>query len=369
MSGAGRVGVGVIGAGNISTQYLTNLTVFPDLEVLFVADIDLDRAKAQAEAFGVPASGSVDELLAHPGIEIVVNLTIPAAHVEVARKAVEAGKHVWTEKPFSLDRDSGVELLALAKEKGLRVATAPDTFLGAGLQTAQRLIEGGAIGTPLSAITLFQGPGPEGWHPNPEFFFTAGGGPLLDMGPYYITTLVQNLGPVESVTAVSSQARATRTVGSGPREGTEFPVTIPTHIGGLLRFESGASAQGVWSFESSLPRMGFVEINGSEGTLVLPDPNMHDGELTLYRRGESEPEVVQATGSTASRGTGVLELARAIRADRPEAASGDLAYHVTDVMLSLLEAAESGEKVLVESTVAPRPALPEDWDPSEATLV
>lgn len=369
MTGAGRVGVGVIGAGNISTQYLTNLTVFPDLEVLFVADIDLDRAKAQAEAFGVPQSGSVDELLAHPGIEIVVNLTIPAAHVEVARRAVEAGKHVWTEKPFSLDRDSGVELLALAKEKGLRVATAPDTFLGAGLQTAQRVIESGAIGTPLSAITLFQGPGPEGWHPNPEFFFTEGGGPLLDMGPYYITTLVQNLGPVESVTAVSSQARATRVIGSGPKEGTEFPVTIPTHIGGLLRFESGASAQGVWSFESSMLRMGFVEINGSEGTLVLPDPNMHDGEITLYRRGEKEPEVIAATGSTASRGTGVLELARAIRADRPEAASGDLAYHVTDVMLSLLEAAESGEKVLVESTVVPRPALPEDWDPSEATLV
>lgn len=368
MSGAGRVGVGVVGAGNISTEYLTNLTVFPDLEVLIVADLDLERAKAQAEQFGVPASGSVDELLAHEGVEIVVNLTVPAAHVEVARRAVEAGKHVWTEKPFSLDRDSGLELLALAKEKGLRVATAPDTFLGAGLQTAQRVIESGAIGTPLSALTLFQGPGPEGWHPNPAFFFAPGGGPLLDMGPYYLTALVQNLGPVESVTAVSSQARATRVVGSGPQEGTEFPVTIPTHIGGLLRFESGASAQGVWSFESSLPRTGFIEINGTEGTLVLPDPNTHDGELTLHRRGSDEPEVIAAVGSTASRGTGVLELARALRADRPEAASGDLAYHVTDVMLSLLEAAETGEKVLVTSTVTPRPALPESWDPSEATL-
>ncbi|MBF4462979.1 MULTISPECIES: Gfo/Idh/MocA family protein [unclassified Rathayibacter] len=368
MNGTGRVGLGVIGAGTISTQYLTNLTEFPDLEVLFLADLDLDRAREQAEAFGVDGSGSVEELLARPGIEIVVNLTIPAVHVEIARRAVEAGKHVWTEKPFSLDRDSGLALLALARERGLRVATAPDTFLGAGLQTAQRLIESGAIGTPLSALALSQGPGPERWHPNPEFFFSAGGGPLLDMGPYYLTALVQNLGPVESVTAVSSQARATRVVGSGPREGTEFPVTIPTHVGGLMRFESGASAQGVWSFESSLERVGFVEINGSEGTLVLPDPNMHDGELTLHRRGR-EPEVVAAVGSSASRGVGVLELARSIRADRPEAASGELAYHVTDVMLSLLEAAETGERVPVASTVEPHPALPESWDPCEATLV
>ena len=230
MRSRGAVGVGVIGAGVISSQYLRNLTAFPDLDVLFVADLDEARAHDQAAAFGVPGSGSVGELLAHDGIEIVVNLTIPRAHVDVALRALACGKHVWNEKPIALDRKSGRELLEAARGAGLRVGTAPDTFLGPGIQTARRLVESGAIGTPLTALTLLQGPGPESWHPNPDFLFQDGAGPLFDLGPYYLTALVQVLGPVAQVSAVSSKARAVRTVGSGPRAGQQFDVTVPTHV-------------------------------------------------------------------------------------------------------------------------------------------
>jgi predicted dehydrogenase len=368
MTGAGRVGVGVIGAGVISDQYLTNLSTFPDLEVLFVADLDEPRAKAQAEKYGVPGSGSVDELLAHEGIEIVVNLTIPIAHVEIALRAVAAGKNVWSEKPFSLDRESGQQLLAAAKERGVRVACAPDTFLGAGLQTGKRVIERGDIGTPLTAITLFQTPGPESWHPNPEFLFAPGAGPMFDVGPYYITTLVQNLGPVAKVTALASKAKETRVIGSGPKAGTEFPVTVPTHVSALIQFENGASAQSVFSFDSQLRRAGFVEIAGTAGTVVFPDPNNFDGDVTVWTAASEEAVTVPAEGSKATRGTGVAELAQAIRGDRVEQAPGELAYHVLDIMVSLAESAEKGESVVVQSTVTPSALLPEGWDPTVATL-
>jgi predicted dehydrogenase len=368
VTGAGRVGVGVIGAGVISDQYLQNLTTFPDLEVLFIADIDEPRARSQADKHGVPGAGSVDELLAHDGIEIVVNLTIPAVHVEVALRAVAAGKNVWSEKPFSLDRESGRELLAAAKERGVRVACAPDTFLGAGLQTGKRVIERGDIGTPLTAITQFQTPGPESWHPNPEFLFSPGAGPMFDVGPYYITTLVQNLGPVAKVTALASKARETRVIGSGPKAGTEFAVTVPTHVSALIQFESGAAAQSVFSFDSQLVRAGVVEIAGTKGTVVFPDPNNFDGDTTVWTADSKEATTVPAEGSFASRGTGVAELAQAIRADRVEQAPGELAFHVLDIMVSLAESAERGETITVESTVAPSPLLPEGWDPKVATL-
>ena len=368
MTASGPVGVGVIGAGVISTQYLENLTTFPDLRVLFIADIDLDRAKAQAAKFGVAGSGTVEQLLAQPDIEIVVNLTIPAAHVDVARQVIAAGKNVWTEKPFALDRQSGRALLAEAQRLGLRVATAPDTFLGAGLQTGQRLIADGEIGVPLTAIAMFQVAGPESWHPNADFYYAKGGGPLFDMGPYYLTALVQNLGPVSRVSAVGSRSTATRTIGAGPRAGEAFPVEVETHLGALLEFEGGASAQCVFSFQSSIRRVGFIEIDGTAGAIVFPDPNMFDGELTLWRDGVDEPEKIVARGVLSSRGTGVVDLAQAIRADRPELASGQLGYHVVDIMASITDAAASGDWVEVQSTVVPSAALPEHWDPRSATL-
>jgi predicted dehydrogenase len=362
----GRVGVGFIGAGFISGQYLENLTTFPDLDVRFIADIDVERAREQAEKFGVAGFGTVDQLLEDESIEIVVNLTIPAAHVEVALQALAAGKHVWTEKPFALDRVSGLELLEAAHAAGLRVATAPDTFLGAGLQSARRLIESGRIGTPLTALTMLQNPGPEAWHPNPDFLFQEGAGPLFDIGPYYLTALVQFFGPVARVSAVSSQAKPVRVIGSGPRAGQTFEVTVPTHVAALYEFESGQSAQSIFSFDSRLRRIQF-EVAGVDGTLVVPDPNTFDGDLTVWSADDTE-EVIHSVGATTTRGSGVLELARAIRAGRPERASGEQAFHILDIMASTIEAAQSGHPVVVESTVTLAPPLPEDWDPREATL-
>ena len=368
MSGAGPVGVGVIGAGVISSTYLENMTSFPDLRVLFVADIDAERARAQAEKYGVPGHGTVDELLAIDEIEIVVNLTIPAMHVEVGRRIVAAGKNVWSEKPLALDHESGRELLAAATDAGVRVACAPDTVLGAGIQTAMRAIRDGLIGEPLTAITLFHVPGPEAWHPNPEFLFARGAGPLFDMGPYYITTLIHAFGPVASVSAVSSKSSEVRTIGSGPRAGTEFEVEVPTHHSALIRFERGQSAQSTFSFQNALPRAGFVEISGSSGTIVLPDPNMFDGDSALWRFGEEDPTAVPATGSTYGRGSGVVDLARAIRSGWVETANGTVAAHVLDVLLAIESSAQSGQSVGVESTVVKPTPLPTSWDPAAATL-
>ncbi|WP_432560847.1 Gfo/Idh/MocA family protein [Kineococcus sp. SYSU DK003] len=363
-----RVGVGIIGAGNISTQYLENLTKFADVEVRFVADIALDRAAAQAQAFGVAASGSVEELLGRDDVEIVVNLTIPAAHAEVGRQVLAAGKHVWSEKPLALDAESGLALLADAERAGLRVACAPDTVLGAGIQTALRAIARGDIGEPLSATTMFHVPGPESWHPNPDFLFAHGAGPLFDMGPYYVTTLVHAFGSASRVQAVSSTSAEIRTIGSGPRAGETFPVQVPTHHAALIEFDGGQSAQSTFSFQHALPRMGFVEINGTEGTISLPDPNTFDGDSTLWRYGQEEPETITAVGSTFGRGSGVLDLARAIRTGGTERASGAVAAHVLDVLLAIRDAAAERRAVDVTSKVAPVTPLPEDWDPSAATL-
>ncbi|HJP75045.1 MAG TPA: Gfo/Idh/MocA family oxidoreductase [Pseudonocardiaceae bacterium] len=368
MSGSGPVGVGLIGAGVISDTYLENLGSFPDLKLVATADLDIDRAAAQAAKHQVPRSGPVAELLDNDEVELVVNLTIPAAHVDVGLAALDAGKSVWAEKPLALDRQTGRKLLDRAAERGLRVASAPDTVLGAGLQTARRAIDAGRIGEVRTALTIFQTPGPESWHPAPEFLFQAGGGPLLDMGPYYLTELVQLFGPIAKVTGAGGRARDTRVIGSGPRAGTEFAVTVPTTVTALVQFERGGSAQVVLSFDSALGRQGFVEISGSEGTAVLPDPNRFDGSTTLHLRGVDEPVELAAAGHGASRGTGALELARAIRADVPERASGELAYHVLDAMLSIDESIAVGHTVEVQSTVDVPPALPPDWDPYARTL-
>lgn len=366
MTRTGRAGVGLIGAGNISNQYLKNLTTFPDVDVRFVADLDVDRAAAQAETYGVAGSGTVAELLADDEIEVVVNLTVPSVHVEVAQQALAAGKHTWNEKPFALDRESGQRLLDSARDAGLRVATAPDTFLGAGIQSALRLVAEGGIGNPHGALTLMQSPGPESWHPNPAFLFDIGAGPLFDIGPYYLTALVQFFGPVARVHAVTSKARAERVIGSGPLAGQTFPVNVPTHVSTLLEFESGATAQSIFSFDSKLGRTQF-EITGDDATLTVPDPNGFSGDLVLTR-GRDDVETRPSEGAAAGRGTGVVELVRAIRAGVPERASGELAFHVLDVMQSVIEAGEGREPVTVASTVTLPPPLDVAWDPTEATV-
>jgi predicted dehydrogenase len=364
----GPVGVGIIGAGVISKEYLDNLTSFPDVKVVAIGDLFEETAAARAAEYGVPVHGGVDAVLDDPDVEIVINLTIPAAHVEVATRAVNAGKHVWSEKPFSLDRESGLGLLKAADAAGMRLGCAPDTFLGAGLQTARRMIERGDIGVPLTALTLMQSPGPESWHPNPAFLFQDGAGPLFDIGPYYLTTLVQTFGSIRRVAAFGSKSRETRIIGSGPKAGEEFAVTVPTHVSSILEFEGGESAQSIFSFDSPLKRAGFVEITGTEATIAFPDPNRFDGEVRICAAGSDDWTTVPSIGSTASRGTGVLEMARAIRAGRPHRAQGELAFHVLDTMASIAESIDSRAFVDVESSAASVPALPEDWDPTAATL-
>jgi len=373
----GRVGIGFIGAGMISEQYLTHLTRFPDVEVVFVSDIDTARAAAQAERFSVPRSGTVAELLADDDVEVVLNLTLPATHVEVSTAALRAGKHVWTEKPIGLTRESAQGLVDLARESGLLLGVAPDTVLGSGWQAAKRAIEAGAIGTPLTATTTMQYQGPDVFHPNASFLFAEGAGPLFDMGPYYVTALVHLLGPVARVAAMGTRAHETRRLLVGPNAGQEFPVAVPTHLSVLASFERGGQAQSLLSFDTPLMRQGFFEVNGTEGTMVLPDPNTFGGghAVRVARPfavdalgGEQVWETVHEAEPEAGRGLGVLTMARAIRDGGVHVATGEVGVHVLDVMVAALDSAQSGRFVEVGSTVDAVPSLPDGFDPFAATL-
>lgn len=379
--GTGPVGVGFVGAGYISDTYLENLRSFPDVEVLIIGDALPDRARAQAEKHGVAASGSTADVLAHPGVEIVVNLTIPAAHVAVSSAAIAAGKHVWSEKPIGIDRESSRALIEQASAAGLRIGVAPDTVLGPGIQSAKRAIERGDIGRPLFAQTTMQYQGPEVFHPNPAFLYARGGGPLFDMGPYYYTALVSILGPIASVAALGLTPAPDREILVGPDAGTTFPVEVPSTIAVLAAFERGTQAQSFLSFDSPLRRQGVIEISGTEGTIVLPDPNQFTGRTTITRPFGSlgtdpgtdvEPEQptidVPEEGVVVGRGLGVLDLARAIRGGRPHRATGELGYHVLDAMTSAQESAARGEFVTVHSTVDPIEAVPVDFDPFARTV-
>ncbi|KRA25562.1 oxidoreductase [Microbacterium sp. Root61] len=372
----GAVGVGIIGAGNISDTYLENLSSFPDVRVLAVADVIGERAQAQASRYGVPRSGGVDVVLNDPDIEIVVNLTVPAAHVEVSEAIIAAGKHVWSEKPIGVDRESSRRLLERAKEAGLRVGIAPDTVLGPGVQTAKRAIARGDIGRPLFAQTTFQWQGPEIFHPNPAFLYARGGGPLLDMGPYYVSTLVHVFGPVAAVAALGLRGTEARRVQVGPLAGTEFPVEIPSTVTVLTQFEGGGQAQSLYSTDSPLLRQGVVEITGTEGTLVIPDPNTFGGAITITRgltaltAGPVVQQVdeVAPEGVMVGRGLGLLDMVRAIREDRPHVASGELGYHVLDTLLSIEESVGAQAFVPVASTVDRVDSVPATFDPFAATL-
>ena len=370
-------GVGIIGTGVISQTYLENLTSFPDVAVVAVGDLIPERAQAKAEEFGIGAWGTAADVLANPDVDLVVNLTIPAVHVEVSRAAVEAGKHVWTEKPIGLDRKSTRELLALAAQKGVRIGSAPDTLLGPGFQTAKRAIADGVIGTPLFVQTIFQTQGPDAWHPEPAFLFANGAGPLLDMGPYYFSALVSLLGPIEAVAARGSRPQLERTIRTGPRAGETFPVQVPSTVQVLTSFAGGQHGTHLLSFDSALERAGIVEIHGSEGSIVIPDPNMFSGRIAYVKpvgtitdldRGGQEWIEIPEQGTVTGRGLGVLDMARAIAADRPHIATGELGYHVLDVMLSAQDAAASGETVRIASTVASVPLLEDGFDPFARTL-
>lgn len=364
---SGPVTVGVVGAGVISGQYLESMTMMPDLDVTFIADLDRQRAQAQAERYGVPKFGGLDELLEDPSIDIVVNLTIPAAHVDVGLQVLEAGKHLWSEKPIALDRQGAKALLTKAAGRGLHVGVAPDTFLGSGIQTALRMISEDVIGTPLAGMAIFQTPGPQSWHANPDFLFTKGAGPLFDMGPYYVTALTGVFGRVQAVSAASCTSSDFRVIGSGPRAGEAFPVEVPTTVQALLAFDSGAQAHLTTSFDSPLQRR-LLEVTGTTGTLTMTDPNQFGGDLAVHRDGH-EITTVKVEDATIRRGRGVVEMARAIRKDESPRATGELAQHVLDVLLSIEEAAENGSWVKVESNFeAGKAILPRSWNPAEPTL-
>lgn len=356
-----QVAVGVIGCGNISSIYLQAGARFPILRIAACADLEEERARAQAAKFGVPRVCTVAELLADPAIEIVVNLTVPLAHAEVAMAALEAGKSVYNEKPLAVRREDAQRMLDLAAARGLRVGCAPDTFLGGGLQTCRALIDQGAIGRPVSAMAAMLSSGPERWHPGPDFFYREGAGPLFDMGPYYLTALAALLGPAGAVSGSARITHAERVIGSGPRAGEPIPVTTPTHVTALLEYEE-AVATLLTTFDVAEGYGPRLELFGTEGSLRLPDPNTFGGPVQLKRRGSEWEDVPIAHGHTEnSRGIGVADMAYAMRAGRPHRASGALAFHVLDTMHAIYQSSAEGRRVALDHALDRPAALPVGW--------
>jgi len=350
------VKVGIIGCGNISSIYCKNLKTYPMVDLVACADLLPERARTRAEEYGIQAR-SVPDLLDDPEIEIVVNLTIPKAHGEVALAALEAGKCAYNEKPLAITREEGKKLLALAKQKGLLVGGAPDTFLGAGIQTCRKLIDDGWIGEPIAATAFMMCHGHESWHPDPEFYYKVGGGPMFDMGPYYLTALINLMGPVKRATGSARITFPERTITSQPKYGTVIKVDVPTHVAGVLDFENGAVATIVTSFDVWAAELPNIEIYGTQGSLHVPDPNGFGGQVRVRRAGAKEwAEVPLAFGySENARGVGVADMAYALRFGRRNRASGELAYHVLDIMHAIHDASREGRHIQLESTCQ-RPA-------------
>ncbi|MCQ6270654.1 Gfo/Idh/MocA family oxidoreductase [Pseudarthrobacter sp. R1] len=348
--------VGIVGCGAIIAQYLASFRKLEDIELVAVADLDPARAQAVAEQYDGVRAVSVDELLAADDIELVLNLTIPAAHGEVALKAVAAGKSVYGEKPLAATTAEAREVLDAARQAGVVVGCAPDTVLGTGIQTARKAIDDGLIGAPISASATMVTPGHERWHPNPDFYYQPGGGPLLDMGPYYVTALVTLLGPVVSVMGTASHTRNERTIGSGPRQGEKVPVAIDSHVTGVLTHASGALSTLLMSFDAVKSKSPNIEIHGERGSLVVPDPNHFDGEVQLFSLGADGWETLPASAGyvDSGRGFGIADLAATPEGAEPRA-GGTLAFHVLEVMESVLESAHTGSAVRISST-AERPA-------------
>jgi predicted dehydrogenase len=356
------VRVGVVGCGAISSAYFKMARQLPILTMAACADLDAGRARARAEEFQIPRACPVEELLADPSIEIVLNLTVPKAHAPVALQAIAAGKHTYAEKPLAIDREEGRRVLTAARERGVRVGGAPDTFMGAGIQTARQLVDAGAIGQPVAFTAFMLCRGHESWHPDPEFYYEAGGGPMFDMGPYYLTALLNLLGPVRRIGGMAATAIPERTITSKPKYGKPIRVETPDHVCGLLEFETGAVGTILTSFATMHPTHDHtfpITLYGSEGTLKVPDPNGFDGPVQLRQAGDAEwrvmpPPFVAGYG----RAVGLADMAQAIRAGRPHRASGEQAFAVLDLMQAFLEASQDGrtrEPTLRYERPAPMP--------------
>lgn len=357
--------VGIIGCGNISGIYLERSKIFSCLKVVACADLDMAKAKARASEYGIERACTVDEILSDKSIDIILNLTVPKAHASVALMALKSGKHVYNEKPLALTREDAKGMLALARKKGLRIGCAPDTFLGAGIQTCKKVIDDGLIGKPIGATAFMLCHGHESWHPSPEFYYEAGGGPMFDMGPYYLTALVALIGPVCRVTASAGISFPERTITSEPKKGKQITVETPTHIAGVMDFMNGAigtivTSFDVWAAQHYQPP---IEIYGTEGTLIVPDPNGFNGPVSVKRAGEKEWQEIPLIKGFAenTRSLGLADMVLGITDNKPHRANGDLAYHVLDTMQGFLEASKSGKHIILQSTCSMPARLPETF--------
>lgn len=372
--------VGIIGCGAISGIYIQNCYRLANLRLAALADLDPARAAGKREEIRakysaewklsgepeLPAAYSVAELLGDPEIDAVLNLTVPKAHAEVTVAALHAGKHAYHEKPFALNREDGKKILDLARGKHLRVGCAPDTFLGGGLQTCRKLIDDGWIGEPIGCAAFMTCPGHESWHPDPEFYYEVGGGPVFDMAPYYLTALVNMMGPIKRVSGAARATFATRTITSSKKYGKVIPVETPTHFSTTLEFASGAIGTMMLSFDVYGAHLPHIEVFGSAGSLKVPDPNTFGGEIQVkVGRGEWGTVPLAFGYRENSRGVGLSDMAAGIEKERPHRANGELAFHVLDVMQGMLETASSGRRVEIASSVE-RPAAMalglRDWE-------
>jgi predicted dehydrogenase len=352
--GGAVTGVGIVGLGVISEQYLSTLLAAPAVRVVAVADLDADRATAVADRIPKCRALSSAQLFEDPDVDVVLNLTVPGAHAEVALAAIARGKAVYGEKPLAATFDEARAVMDAADAAGVRIGAAPDTVLGTGLQTARAAIDGGAIGSPTAAAAMWVSAGHEAWHPHPDFYYRVGGGPLLDMGPYYVTALVQLLGPVEAVSGAASRSRDERVIGSGPRAGESIPVEVDTHLTGILHHRSGAISTVTMSFDGVRSVASPIEVHGTEGSLVVPDPNGFAGEVRVHPRGGEWSALEPSAGfEDSGRGVGLIDFARGeARAD------GAIALHVLEVMTALATSASSGRRESLSTTVSRPPLVP-----------
>ncbi len=356
-----KTALGMVGCGSISSTYLKASLLFDNLLIVACADINFKRAQSQAEKYEVPRVCSVEELLADPEIDIVVNLTVPTAHAEISLAALAAGKSVYSEKPLATNREDGQAILRAAHAKQLRVGCAPDTFLGGGLQTCIKLINDGQIGMPIAATAFMMNHGMEHWHPDPYFFYQPGAGPMFDVGPYYLTALIAMLGPIKRVTASMKITFPERTVTSVPKARTIIPVNTPTHITGLMDFVSGAVGTIITSFDVWHHRLPYIEIYGTEGSISAPNPNTFGGPVYLRREKDDRWHEIPLTHgyTNNSRGLGLADMAQAMHSGRLHRANGEVAYHVLDVIESFMQSSSEGRHFTLNSTCArPEPFAP-----------
>lgn len=362
--------VALVGCGNICDIYFKNAKRLEVIDIVACCDRFTERAQTKAEQHGIPKACSLEEILHDSSIDIVLNLTIPAVHAEIALAALEAGKSVYNEKPLAVTREGGQKMLDLAHAKGLRIGCAPDTFLGAGLQTCRKLIDDGWIGEPIAATAFVMGHGHESWHPDPDFFYQPGGGPLFDMGPYYLTALTSLIGPMKRVSASTRITFPERTITSEAHFAETIHVNTPTHLAGTIDHHNGAISTLVASFDVWGHTLPPIQIHGTDGSMSVPDPNTFGGEVKVRRNDAKEFVAVPYTHgySENSRGLGLADMAAAMQSGRPHRANGQMAYHVLDTMHAFLDSSNTGTHVMLKSTCERPEALPLGLRPGRVGL-